>query len=263
MTSHASQPASPKRYALIACEIIFREVCRLAADSRNVIDPIFLRKGLHDVDTRDMLAEIQEKVSAVDASKHDAILLGYGRCNDGLAGLLAPAIPLVIPRAHDCITLFLGSKERYRSYFDGHPGTYFRTSGWIERDFVNEDKGVMRQLGLDRTREQYVTEYGEDNADYIMEIIGGWEQNYDRLAFIDTGVAEALAYAEKTRRDAEEKAWAFDHVQGDLSLLAQLLDGPWDSDRFVIVPPGGVLSIRNDELILEARETRAPDRNDP
>ncbi|MBN1343625.1 MAG: DUF1638 domain-containing protein [Phycisphaerae bacterium] len=245
--------SSPKRYALIACEIVFREVCRLAADSRNIVDPIFMRKGLHDVDTKDMAAELQGKVDSVDASRYEAILLAYGRCNDGLAGVRAGAIPLVIPRAHDCITLFLGSKERYREYFDGHPGTYFRTSGWIERDFANEAGGVMRKLGLDRTREEYVAEYGQENADYIMQMIGGWEENYSRLAFIDTGVAEALAYAERTRREADEKGWAFDHVRGDLGLLGELLEGPWDPDRFVVVPPGQAIAVRNDELILESR----------
>ena len=44
-----------------------------------------------------------------------------------------PQHSLVVPRAHDCITLFLGSKERYLDYFQTHPGVYFKTSGWIER----------------------------------------------------------------------------------------------------------------------------------
>ncbi len=250
-SAHASESDGPKRFKLIACEIAFREICRLAADCRNVIDPVFLRKGLHDVPTEQMVAELQREIDAVDAERYDAVLLGYARCNDGVVGLRAPGVPLVVPRAHDCITFFLGSKERYREYFDENPGTFFRTSGWIERDFVCEDEGVMRRLGLDRTRDDYVSQYGEENADYIMEILGSWERNYDQLTFIDTGVADALDYAERTRREADERGWAFDHVTGSLDLLRSLLEGTWDSQRFVVVPAGGRITLRNDDRILD------------
>ena len=249
----ANAQPKPARFKLIACEIAFREVCLLAADSRNIIDPVFLRKGLHDLETPDMLAELQREVDAVDIARYQAILLGYGRCNDGVAGLRAPGIPMVIPRAHDCITFFLGSKERYRQYFDAHPGTFFRTSGWIERDFVNEERGVMRRLGLDRTREEYVAQYGEENADYILKTLGAWEENYDRMAFIETHVARALDYADQTRQEADERGWRFDSVAGDLELLRRLLDGEWDADSFVVVPPGHTIAVRNDEAILEAK----------
>ena len=57
-------------------------------------------------------------------------------CSNGLVGLTARNIPVVVPRAHDCITLFLGSKERYLDYFQSHTGVYFKTSGWIERGEV-------------------------------------------------------------------------------------------------------------------------------
>ncbi len=248
----------PKRFKVIACEIVFREVCLLAAHSRNIIDPVFLRKGLHDLPTDKMLAELQGQIDAVDVSRYDAILLGYGRCNDGVAGLRAPAVPLVIPRAHDCITLFLGSKERYRAYFDSHPGTFFRTSGWIERDFVCEDEGVMRRLGLDRTREEYVAEYGQDNADYIMQLLEAWEENYERLTFIETGVARALDYAERTRAEAEQKDWQYDQAVGDLGLLRRWLDGEWDEACFAVVPPGHVITVRNDECILDVGTDAEP-----
>ncbi len=251
--THSSPTAdrSNKRFKLIACEIAFREVCLLAAHCRNIIDPIFLRKGLHDVETREMVAELQQTIDAVDATHYEAILLGYGRCNNGVAGLCARSLPLVIPRAHDCITFFLGSKEQYRNYFDSHPGTYFRTSGWIERSFTGDEEGVMHRLGLDRTREQYAAEYGEENADYIMEVLGSWEQSYDRLAFIETGVADQLDYGEQTRREAEQRGWQFDRVPGRLDVLRRLLEGQWDPESFVVVPPGHAIAVRNDELILD------------
>ena len=44
-----------------------------------------------------------------------------------------PKRPVGRSTGHDCITLFLGDKERYLDYFQSHPGVYFKTSGWIKR----------------------------------------------------------------------------------------------------------------------------------
>ena len=40
---------------------------------------------------------------------------------------------LVLPRAHDCITLLMGSRSEFESYFQDHPGVYYRSTGWVER----------------------------------------------------------------------------------------------------------------------------------
>lgn len=242
----------PKRYRLIACEIAFREFCHLVATARGIVDVDFLPKGLHDLETVEMRTRVQARIDAAEDAEYDAVLLGYGRCNDGVTGLSARSIPLVVPRAHDCITLFLGGKERYREYFDAHPGTYFHTSGWQERNFAREEGTVMQKLGLDKTYEQYVAEYGEENAQFIMETIGAWEVNYTRLAYIEMGVAEHLDYQKKGREHARQRGWDFDLVEGDLGLMRRLLDGEWDEEDFVIVPPGHQLIAAQDERVLEA-----------
>ena len=241
-----------KRLKLIACEIAFREMCLVAAQSRNVVDLEFLTKGLHDIERADMQTRLQARVDAVDPDRYEAILLGYGRCSDGVVGLLARSIPLVIPRAHDCITFFLGSKECYRDYFDTHPGTYFRTSGWIEREFANEAQGVMAKLGLDKTYDEYVAEHGKENADFIWQSLASWQANYERLTFIETGVGIELRYAERVRTEAAERGWAYERLDGSLALLRRLFDGDWADDAFLLVPPGHTIASCNDERILDA-----------
>lgn len=257
---HAFAPPARKRFKFIGCEIAFREVCLLAAQSRHIVDVEFLTKGLHDIERADMRSRLQACIDAVDPQRYLAVLLGYARCSDGVAGVRAGAIPLVIPRAHDCITFFLGSKERYREYFDSHPGTYFRTSGWIEREFARETAGVMAKLGLDRSYEEYVREYGKENADFIWQSIGSWQENYTRVTYIDTGVAADLGYEDRTRQEAADRGWEFDHLNGDLTLLRRLLGGEWPEQEFVIVPPGGELVSHNDDRILDAIPPRASDR---
>src|SRR3989304_7605790 len=169
-----------KRFKIIACEIVFREISRLVSESPHIVDTLFLPKGLHDIETPQMRATIQEAIDKTDPKVYDAVLLGYGLCNGGTASLRSREIPLVIPKAHDCVTFFFGSKEAYRRFFDEHPGTYYRTIGWSERDFANVDGRVMDRLGLGGAYQEYACKYGSDNARYIMEIVGSWERNYDR-----------------------------------------------------------------------------------
>ena len=139
------------RLILIACEIFYREVSAVVARSVNRVDVRFLPKGLHDIGQVKMQQELAEALDDIDETQYDAAVLGYGLCNNGLVGLSARSIPLVVPRAHDCITLFLGGKERYLEYFHNNPGVYFKTTGWIERgeglqQFV--DDSIQNENGI-------------------------------------------------------------------------------------------------------------------
>lgn len=255
-------PASGK-LKFIGCEILTREACRLAAEAPGRIDLEFLRKGLHDLETPDMVARIQQAVDAVEeADGYDAILLGYARCNDGLAGVQARTVPLVLPRAHDCITLFFGSREAYREYFDAHPGTYYMTTGWVERnDFSNGDysrpaygrQGVMGRLGLAESYEEMVARYGPDNADYIRQTLGDWTRNYSNMLYIEMGVCDEKPFIARARAEADERDWTFECRKGDWSLLEKLFFGQWDDD-IVIVRPGQRIVARNDRDVLDAED---------
>ena len=252
MSPKLDDPGRPikKRYRLIACEIAYRELCWCVARSPAIVDVHFLRKGLHDLETSDMLSEIQGAVDATDGELYSAVLLGYALCNNGVVGLVARNVPIVIPRAHDCITFFMCSKQRYREYFDSQPGTYFLTSGWCERDFAVEQDGVYARLGLNRTYEDYVKEYGEENARFIIETVGGWEENYCRLTYIDMGLAGELGYEQEARARAQENGWAFERIEGEWSLLEGLTHGEWDRERFLVVPPGHRVEATGDETIF-------------
>jgi hypothetical protein len=106
------------RVRIVACEIFFRELCHLAARSPRKVDVEFLPKGLHDQGGSVMRERLQAAIDATDPEKHDAVALAYGLCNNGLVGLEARRLPLILMRGHDCITAFLGSRARYARYFD-------------------------------------------------------------------------------------------------------------------------------------------------
>lgn len=254
------QHAKPRKLKFIGCEIIYREACHLAAVSPHQVDLEFLRKGLHDLETADMAAKVQSAIDAVDpAAGYEAILLGYARCNDGLAGITARSLPLIIPRAHDCITFFFGSRGAYRQYFDRHPGTYYMTTGWAERNVSGDyarpaygQQGVMGKLGLAMTREELVAKYGEENADFIAATMGDWMRNYTKFLYLKMGVGPDDALIAATKEEAARRNWEFEERPGDWTLLKKLFDGPWDGD-FVRVEPGQKIVPRNDDLVLDAR----------
>ena len=239
-----------KKFKLIACEILFREFSFCAAESKNIIDTTFLPKGLHDIGEEKMVQAIQKEIDNVEVSNYEAILLGYGLCNNGIRGIHAK-LPLVIPRAHDCITLLLGSKEKYSDYFYKNPGTFFRSPGWIERDSVlGENKeSVTSQLGMEKSYEDYVKEFGEENAAFIMETMHGLK-NYKKIAYIDTKVGNTSNFKKLTRKEAKEKDWEYEEISGSKILLQRLLDEDWNSKDFLIVKPNNKIIPTNSEDIV-------------
>lgn len=238
---------------LLCCEVMYREVCLLAAQSPNTCDIEFLPKGLHDLGVERMRARLQDRVLAVPEGCYDAIILVYGLCNNGLVGVRSPHTRLIVPRAHDCIALFMGDRHAYLEYFNAHPGTYYRTTGWIERndDEGSGEAGVSQKLGLFLQRDELVHKYGEENADYILETMGDGTANYDRLAFIRMGLDSEDAFEDAARHEAEEKGWTFATINGSLALLRKLVNGNWDDD-ILVVEPGQTLRATHDDAVIGA-----------
>jgi hypothetical protein len=118
------------RLKFICCNVLFREFCAFATQSEHTIDVQFFEKGLHDEPDK-LRIELQQLIDANNGKGYDAIVLGAALCGNGCAGLVAGDTQLVLPRAHDCITLLLGSRERYAAQHKANPATYYYTPGWI------------------------------------------------------------------------------------------------------------------------------------
>jgi hypothetical protein len=243
---------------VIACEIAARELYYAAARSINLIDLEFLTQGHHDTPATGC-SDIQAHINQVPPGKYDAILLGYGLCSNILVGLTSAHSPLVIPRAHDCITLFLGSKERYQQCFTERPGTYYYTSGWLECAkrrgqqtslWLGTALPATASLNLQANYQTWVEKYGEDQAKFLLEEMNRWTVAYTNGTLIDFGFLDQLRFNEQVKKICAEKGWEYAELEGDLSLFQKLLDGSWPESDFLVVPPGKKVVATFDDQII-------------
>ena len=248
------------RLKCLACESLARAAYFCAAQSPHLVDVELLPFGLH-VRPAKLRRRLQDRIDAISAAECGAIVLAFGLCGKATAGLAARAAPLVMPRAHDCVTLLLGGRERYQREFEAEPGTYWLTKDYIER---GADTGMARSAGIDiggdpqAMRDEYAAKYGKENADYLMEAMGAWQQHYRRAAFIDIGLGDSAAAETLARNEAARRGWAFENMRGDLGLLRRLLDGDWNED-FLIAQPGEEVAMTGDaRIVMSAKDL---DRN--
>jgi uncharacterized protein DUF1638 len=244
---------------VIACEIALREICFTAARSPNLVDLEFLAQGHHD-NPRAGQAEIQKRINALPAQRYDAIVLGYGLCSSILAGLTTRHTQLVIPRAHDCITLFLGSKERYQSCFSESPGTYYFTSGWLEcMKRRGHNGGIAHRallpagpgLNLSGAYQGWVEKYGEEQAKYLLEEMSRWTEAYSTGTLIDFDFLGHLGLRDQVEQICRQKKWRYNQLAGDLDLFQKLLDGNWPETDFLVVQPGQKVAASFDAGIIK------------
>lgn len=232
--------------AVITCDVLTDEVRHFCRDLPWVAGIKVIEQGLHN--TPDLLRErLQEAIDETEENPDvETIVLVYGLCSRGIEGVVSRRCRIAVTRAHDCITLLLGSKERYAEYLQSHPGTYWYSCGW-NRCHIPPGKERFEKL-----RQGYVERYGGDNADYLMEMEQDWMRAYDRAAFVDLGIVPPAADLRYTRQCADWLGWSFDEQRGDAQLLRDLLSGSWDAERFLVLQPGETVRFTMDDAILAA-----------
>lgn len=247
------------RTKVIACGVFERELRHLAEQGLP-FETELLDAGLHSAPL-ELNRTLQASIDAT-GPEFDRLAILYGVCGRAAVGLAARAVPLVIPRVHDCIALFLGDAERYRREFRSCPGTIYFTPGWCEKE-AHPDRHRLEASRDEWTVKdhqnypEWAARYGEGNADMIVEFLGSWRANYQRVAFINNGLGDIETYRRQAHELADAAGWKFQEMEGTFDFIVDLLAPELDEKRFLVVPPEHRVVATHDARLLSA----VPDRS--
>lgn len=208
---------------LLACATVIEEM--LPFMPRDLAYEV-LDFGLHS--NPDKLRQALQRGIDACAPTIETVLLGFGLCAKAVVGLQTGNRTIVVPKADDCITIFLGSEDRYRQQQRNEPGTLYLTKGWIEAG-----------TPLDEQRNIMAKKYGEEKAAFLFKKM---LRGYKRVAFINTGNYELEKYRIRSQEIARHLDLRCEEIEGDRTLVKKLLGGLWDDD-FVVAPPGHMLGL--------------------
>lgn len=208
---------------VIACRVMKLELDAMLANGDTSVEIRYLEQNLHRAPHR-MPGEIQAEIDKV-ADVASEIVLGYGLCSNGTVGVYAPNQELYVPRAHDCVTLLMGSRTDYERAFRENAGTYYLTPGWIR-----EEKDPLGML-----RNEYIPRMGEADAEWgIREEL----KHYTKITLIDTGVAPIEPLRERAMENARYLNKIYEEITGKQDLFRKILYGPYNTEDFFCYPPG-------------------------
>lgn len=235
---------------LLACKVLQREISVIMAQCDHFIDVTYIRQDLHN--TPQLLnSALQEEIDKLDKGDDkytcpepfDAILLGYGLCSNAVTGLKSEKYKLVIPKAHDCITFLLGSREAYNRHFNDSPGTYWYSTGWVE------NTKMPSQKRLDEIRKEYIEIYGAENAEYLMAMEHNWV-NYNTAGFIYWNGVKSDNSEHFSKECAKSLQWDYKRIEGSPKYLSDFLNANWSPEYFLELEPGQVAEQSyNDDII--------------
>ncbi len=215
-------PTQQSTKVIIACRSNKLELEALRPDD-GTIEAHYLEQNLH-LTPESMPDVIQKKIEEVK-DYASQIILGYGLCSNGTVGVTAPEQGLIVPRIHDCITLFLGSREAYNTAFKEKPGTYYLTPGWIKDK--KDPIGYMEN--------EYTPKMGRETAEWgLKEEL----KHYTHVVLIDTKVNDIDPLRSRAIQNAQFLKKEFEEVSGKRAFFRKILFGPYEEDDFITLDAG-------------------------
>jgi hypothetical protein len=221
----------PLPIRFIGCKV-FEGLIEARLKTENNLPIQYLDYGLHAV-PKQLNLSVQAEIDRIE--EPSLIVLGYGLCGNGMDNLNANQHTLVIPKADDCIAIFMGSREKYIEQFTGNPGTYYITKGWLE-----VDGDPLSEY------EEYVERYGEEKAQRLMDF---QYKNYRRLLFVAYDPQDFEVFRHRTQAIAEfcqQWGMVYEEYLGSDEFFTRIVALAENRNpippEFIVVPPGGVLT---------------------
>ena len=212
---------------ILACAVIIEELrSRLPVE----VECEILDFGLHR--SPELLRKKLQEIIDVSCD-YENIILAFGLCGMATIGLRSETSTLIVPRADDCIAVFLGSRKAYLKHQSDFPGTLFLSKGWIEGriDDVSTNDNVYHQL---------LEKYGEERAKRMLAVYMARQplRHYKRMAFITTSAESDLEqYKEVARGRAARLGLVYKEIPGSTAFMDKIASRYWD-EEFIVAPPG-------------------------
>ena len=243
-----------KKLYVIACAVLAIDMKHSAKKLGLDIEYKFLEAGLHN-NPKLLKEKLQAAIDEISASGSGRrIIIGYGVCGKGTIGIQARSIPLTIPKVHDCISMFLGGDQAYKSEFKKYPGTYYLSAGWCEEKTEPMSQRKQWTYFGDKKLEfnDLVEKYGKNAAQQTFDFLNSWQKNYQRAAFIETGAKKSLKYEKFAREMAAEYKWEYDKIKGSQSLIEKMITTNHSTSEILFVPPEHVIGFDAIQSTLSA-----------
>lgn len=204
---------------LIACAMMEDEIQKVYKEINCTIPVLWVERGYHNTPEK-LREKLQEMIDGLQ--DYDRILLSFGLCGNGTAGIVSPKAVLVLPRFDDCINMLLCvGKRTTRGLTEA--GSIYLTRGW-----TMDKEAILAQY------EAYVEQYGEEAAEGIIEMM---YEHYEAISVIDTESYELAPVLDYAKRAAELLDLSTKRVQGSTKMLTCLLTEQWSVD-FIVQKPG-------------------------
>ncbi|HWQ42620.1 MAG TPA: DUF1638 domain-containing protein [Desulfosporosinus sp.] len=225
---------------IIACEVMKEEL--LAAASGRDIEFEFLAQGKHNYPEK-LNQELQTILNGLTG--YSQVILAFGLCGGAAKNLQIGDFTLTIPRVHDCIPLLLGSRASFEKHRLEEIGTLYMSCGW-----TSSDGSVVAEYN--RTYEKY----GEKKTARIFDMM---YSGYKRVLFIRTGIPNEEEHLQRSREIGQLLKLDHQTTQGSLRYIDKLVNGPWDEEDFINIPPHGLI----DESYFLVQEDAVHSSNSP
>jgi len=211
-----------ERRVVLACGCLRPEFEELSIPEGIAIQ--YLPQNLHRTPRR-LLDALQRAVDSVSETTTE-VVLGYGLCSNGLVGLQAGRLRLVVPRVHDCVALLLGSRAAFLDAFARRPGSYYLTPGWLAH--ARDPLGTLEH--------DYVPRVGRTHAEWALreEL-----KNYSHIVHLRTKATRDTTHRARAEANARFLHLELEEIDGSADYLERLLAGPHDFPDFFTIPPGG------------------------
>lgn len=235
-----------KKIKLIACEVLKREIEFIIKKDKLDIEIDYTKKESHN-EPSNLQKEIQDIID--NTLGFDYILLGIGLCGNSINGIISKNIPLIVPRAHDCCTLFLGNRHKMVEVFKENQSMPWGSTGYSEIGLSTRRDGDNGYYTEEYT--EFLNKYGEDNAKFLWDTLHP-QREFESAIFIKTDET----YDEKIYKKFANECKGIDvkTVKGEMTIIEKLLNCSIDDDLLLVNPGEKIVAKYDNEEIIVAKK---------